>query len=243
MRATAYEVMTTCAPSMVSSTPPGLVARAVDDDRAQRRREPRGLALPRRQHRRRSHDEHGVREPRPARAPAAPSRASAASCPGPCRRPARRRARCPTAATATGTRRAGRGAAWRRAPRARDAGSTESRSSSAPTACDHLALCCSTTPSAASSSHSPAWTTEIRRGSVGLSCSERASSTSARSDSSSGRSSENHVPLSRIRCSCPRARASMSGPAARPRRPRSPRCRGRTSRSGRRRRHPTSTPG
>ena len=212
MRATAYEVMTTCAPAMVVVQPaPGLGAGAVDDHGAQAGREPGRLALPRRQHRRRCHDEHRVVElaalvrpqhhrehlqrlaqahvvgqhPAEAAVPQQRQPAEPVDLVGPQRR-----------VEPTGS--VGRLDGIEVEERARRPAST-ARSAAR------------RRPSAASSSQSPACTTEIRSGSVGLSCSERASSTSARSASSSGRSSENHVPLSRMRCSCPRAIASMSG--------------------------------
>ena len=212
IRATVYEVMTTCGPVDGRRRGCGGPCRACGRrrrcaarGRSARPRRPRSTA--RRWGRRRAP---GGRARR-ARGRAAPSRASARSCRAPCRRRAPRRARSPTAATATGSPRPGTAAAWRRARPAPRPAARSPPSTSRPTVRCHRALCSSTTPSAASSSQSPTCTAEMRSGSDGLSCSERASSTSRRSVSSSGRSRANHVPESRMRCSCPRATASMSG--------------------------------
>ena len=80
-------------------------------------------------------------------------------------------------------------------------------SKSPPTASRHAAACSSTIPSWASSSQSPAWKRLICSGASLLSCSERASSMSARSWCSSGRSSEKYAPLGSSMRVWPAARA------------------------------------
>ena len=167
-------------------------------------REPCRLARPVRHHAGRCDDEEPASAELAARrAPAASGRASAASCPGPCRRRGCRRGRCPTGSAASGSRRAGRAAASRERRPAARRGSTRIEVEQRPDGTAHAfglllddAQCGELVPQPGVNRPRCAG----RRRACPAASGPRRSARAA--GPSSGRSSENHVPLSRMRCSC-----------------------------------------